>query len=507
MNQNNHFTNILSDVHRRITIVATMVLMPMILLLGSCASKPTDAIKANVKPAIFPDYTDVTIPAGIAPMNFTIDFVSDANPDIYVEVKGAKGGEMVSAGAYTDFDIDEWHALTEQNKGADLTFTVYERREGLWKQYDDFKMHVSPYNLDAYGLTYRLIAPGYEVGGEIGIYQRDIHTFEESAILEEKAVPGQCMNCHTANKTRGDQFLIHVRGQKGGTIVQNGDNQECLNTKTDSTKANMGYSYWHPSGRYIASSINSIHQSFFVGKDRRIEVFDTMSDVLVYDVQTNELILSPLLQTDDWETYPVFNAKGDTLYYCTSKTCSLPAEYDKPKYSLCKIGFNAQDGTYGEKVDTILSAHSLDKSFTYPRPSYDGRWLMYGVTDFGNFPVNHKEADLWIMDLRTGQSRPITEVNSDDVDSFHNWSSDSHWFVFSSRRGDGMYTRAYISSIDDQGRCTKPFLLPQRNPKEYYRHQLNSYNCPDFTQQRVIFDAHKMGDVVRSDERKQVRIR
>lgn len=481
------------------------------MLLASCMKTVDNQQAVDTTPDIFPDYIGVTIPVDIAPMNFSM---SDNDYEcIDVVVKGNKGGEMHVQGEFADFDIDEWHELTRNNEGGKLTFMVCALKNGQWLQYKDFDMMVSPYHLDDYGLTYRLIAPGYEVGGDIGIYQRDLHSFDETKILHESAVPGQCMNCHTANKGNADEFLIHVRGSKGGTVIQQNGQQTWLNTKTDSTKANMGYSYWHPSGRYIASSINSIHQSFFVGKDRRIEVFDTMSDVLVYDIKSNQLLLNPLLQTSDWETYPVFSADGKTLFYCTSKPFNVPAEYDKPRYSLCKIAFNPDNGTYGDKVDTLLNAYETledgrdSVSFTYPRPSYDGKWLMFGVTDFGNFPVNHKEADLWIMNLKTGEKRSLAEVNSDDVESFHNWSTNSHWFVFSTRRGDGMYTTVMLSSLDDNGKATKPFLLPQRNPKKFYHDSLWSYNCPDFTKEKVDFDARKAGNECLEGERKQVVIR
>lgn len=498
-------------------IFYTAVLM-MVGLLASCTETVNNPRHDDSLPKIFPDYVGVTIPVGIAPMNISpIPASADAGELLIdVVVKGSKGGEIHSQGESTDFDMDDWHNLVAQNKGGQLTYTVCIKDADGWTEYKPFPMYVSNYALDDYGLTYRLIAPGYEVGGDIGIYQRNLHTFEETKILHETAVPGQCMNCHTANQAKGDEFLIHVRGSNGGTVVQQGKTQTWLNTKTDSTKANMGYSYWHPSGKYIASSVNSIHQSFFVGKDRRIEVFDTMSDVLVYDVQKNELILDTLLQTSDWETYPVFSADGRALYYCTSKPCRQPAEYDKAKYSLCKIAFNPDNGTYGDHVDTLLNARdsvSLGEgrgygaSFTYPRPSYDGKWLMYSVTAFGNFPVNHKEADLWLMNLQTGESRSLMEVNSDDVDSFHNWSSNSHWFVFSSRRGDGMFTQCYISSLDEKGRATKPFLLPQRNPWNYYNGLFFSYNCPDFTRTKVDFDARKGNEECMSGNRIQVGIR
>lgn len=476
-----------------------------VLLLVSCSKQVEDAVHVDKLPKIFPDYIDVTIPIGIAPMDFCLE---DENVECMdVLVRGSKTGMIHVQGDFADFDIDEWHELTEKNEGGDIIFTVCAFKEDKWTQYKDFKMHVSKYHLDDYGLTYRRIAPGYEVGGNIGIYQRDIHTFKETAIMEESAVPGQCMNCHTANRCSADEFLIHLRGDKGATMVQRGDSQTWLNTKTDSMKANCGYSYWHPSGNYIASSINHIHQMFFTGKQRRIEVFDTMSDVLVIDVRTNELILDTLLKTEDWETYPVFSSDGKTLYFCIAKKVNIPLEYDKAKYSLCKIAFDAENGEFGDKVDTIFNAQTEDKSFTYPRPSYDGRWIMYNVSDFGNFPVNHAESELWLMDVNTGESRPLVEVNSDDSDSFHNWSTDSHWFVFSSRRSDGMYNLAYLSCIDDKGKATKPFLLPQHNPRKFYGELFDSFNCPDFTKDEVNLDIHQASRKCLSNQRIQVKIR
>jgi Tol biopolymer transport system component len=71
-----------------------------------------------------------------------------------------------------------------------------------------------------------------------------------------------------------------------------------------------------------------------------------------------------------------------------------------------------------------------------------------------------------LVDLNTGISRSLTEVNSNDVESYHNWSSNSRWFVFSSRRIDGLYTRPFIANIDANGKIGKPFLLPQKDPKD-----------------------------------------
>ena len=62
-------------------------------------------------------------------------------------------------------------------------------------------------------------------------------------------------------------------------------------------------------------------------------------------------------------------------------------------------------------------------------------------------------------------------------------------------------TFSYFSSIDEKGRATKPFLLPQRNPKEYYRQLMYSYNTPDFTVRPVEVNAREMGRKLESPDR------
>ena len=457
-------------------------------LLG-CTGSPENPTKTDQLPEIYPDYIGVTIPVDIAPLNF--NFVDETIDCMDVVVKGSKGGELHVNGAWADFNIDDWHQLTEQNQGGELTVTVCVEKDGQWTQYKDFTMSVSPYSLDDWGLTYRRIKPGYEVGGDIGIYQRDIHSFDEYAILTETVVPGRCFNCHTANRTNPDRITLQMRGEGGGTLIQKDGNQIWVETKTDSTKAAGSYSYWHPAGDYVALAVNSVHQSFFTGTGQRIEVYHKFSNVEVLDTRSNELILSPLLQTADLEIFPAFSADGQWLYYSSSKPCRVPAEYEKVKCSLCRIAFDAEKGQFGETVDTLLHGPATDWSYVLARPSYDGRWLMYCVSSRGNFPVSQDDADLWLMDLKTGESRELNEVNSQRSESFHNWSGNSRWFVFSSKREDGVYTKLYLASIDDKGRVSKPFLLPQRNPRKYYLEMMDAYNCPDFTKIRVDLDAHE----------------
>ena len=471
----------------------------------SCSSGPDNPTQASQLPEIYPDYVGVTIPADIAPLNF--NFSDETIDRMDVIVKGSKGGELHVNGEWADFDIDEWHALTEQNQGGKLTVTVCTEKDGQWTQYKDFEIFVSEARLDDWGLTYRRIKPGYEVGGDIGIYQRELGSFDEYAIITETVVPGRCFNCHTANRTNPNRLTMQMRGEGGGTMIQKDGHQMWVETKTDSTKAAGSYSYWHPQGDYVALAVNSVHQAFFTGTGQRIEVYHTFSNVEVLDTRTNELILSPLLQTDDLEIFPAFSHDGKWLYYSTSKPCRVPAEYEKVKCSLCRIAFDAEKGMFGETVDTLLNGPATDKSYVLARPSYDGRWLMYCASSRGNFPVSQNDADLWLMDLKTGESRELKELNTPQSESYHNWSENSRWLVFSSKREDGMYTKLYLATIDEQGRVSKPFLLPQRHPRKFYREMMDAYNCPDFTKSKVELDAHEAYRQVFDNKREHVKIR
>lgn len=482
------------------------VFMMAAMMLASCTEKPENVTRVDKVPAIFPDYCGVTIPDGIAPMDFNV--TGDDYDCVDVTVKGSKGGEVHSNGDYAKFDLDEWHSLTRQNKGGTLTFTVCVEKDGKWTQYKDFTMTVSPYAIGDWGLTYRRIAPGYEVYGHMGIYQRDLSTFDETPIFDNLAAPGACVNCHTPNRTNPDQYTFHVRGEHGATVVHRDGKEELLKAKNDSLHGSMVYPYWHPSGKYCAYSTNNTHQSFHSVRSERIEVFDQSSDVFVYEPSTHQLILDSLLMTKDhYETYPAFSPDGRTLYFCSSTAEPIPSSYKDIKYNICKIAFNPDNGSFGTRVDTIFNARKMGKSATHPRPSYDGHYLMFTMSDYGCFPIWHKEADNWLLDLRTGKAQPMTAANSDNTDSWHNWSANSHWFVFTSRRGDGLYTRLYLASVDDKGNVSKPFLLPQENPLEYYDDLLYSYNTPDFTTKPVKLDEREMGRQIGSDNRTATKVR
>ena len=474
-----------------------ILLSLLVTILMGCNTVPANVTQKDELPDIYPDYVSVTIPVGIAPLNFSM--TDDEVETIDVEVKGAKGGSLHVNGDYADFDIDEWHQLLEQNKGAELTFTVCAESNGQWVQYKDFTIKVSTYPLDEWGITYRRIPPSYEIYSKMGLYQRDLSNFDETAMLINTQTPDHCINCHAANRTNPDQYVFHVRGEHGATVIGN----EVLQAKNDSLGGSMVYPYWHPGGRYCAFSTNKTSQMFHANKkDKRIEVYDSSSDVFVYDTQTHTILKDTLIMKTLWaENTPAFSPDGKWLYFTTARRQVYPTDYDKECYSLCRVAFDEKTGRIGERVDTLINTDITGKSTTWPRPSYDGRYIMYTQTDWGYFSVWHPEADLWLLDLQTGETRPMDEVNSPRAESLHNWNVNSRWFLFTSRRDDGLYTRIYFSCIDDNGRATKPFMLPQRDPKTYYRELLYSYNTPDFTSRPVNYDARQLSNKILSPER------
>ena len=475
----------------------------ILLLLQACKETPANVETVIETPAIFPDYTGVTIPSTIAPMNFK---VIGEYEKLFLNIKGGKSGSLeLRASDFFNIPDKQWKKLLSENIGDEIQLTVSVKSSGKWKQYAPFSIFVSPDPID-YGLVYRLIAPGYEVYSKMGIYQRNLSNFNQKAILENTIVPGSCLNCHSFNQTNPDKMSLHIRGNNGGTLLKDGELLKIIETKTEQTIGSCVYPYWHPSEKFIAYSINKTRQVFHSSKEKLIEVLDLESDIVVYDLNTNELLSCDLLMTSNFETFPSFSPDGKTLYFCCATLQKNINDYKKISYNLCSIAFDPDNKTFGSKIDTLILADIQEKSISFPKPSFDGKFIMYNLLDYGNFGIWHPEADLYLLDLTDGTTKELTEANSLYAESYHNWSSNSRWFVFESRRIDRLYTRLYIASIDENGNIGKPFLLPQKNP-DYYGKSLYSYNVPEFVNAPVQLDAHNAEKIIIAHERQNVRFK
>ena len=476
-------------------------------MLAACSTAVENAKQEATMPQIYPDYVGVTVPVNIAPLCFNMadesaQYIDAVVTDSHGNSLHAQGEESV------DFDIDDWHALLGKNGGDSLSVTVSAKYDDGWHTYSAFSIYVSADSID-YGLCYRLIAPGYEVWSKMGIYERDLSSFDERALIENTQFEG-CVNCHSFNRGNPADMSLHIRGPHGATLIShNGSPITAYNTKTDQTLGFCVYPYWHPSGKYIAYSTNSTSQLFHSADSNRIEVFDTASDLQVYDVEKNELLITPVLKQDSiYETYPVFSADGRSLYFCAAQAIPEGSyKLDSIRYNLCRIDFNPETGTFGDSIETVIDAVAQGKSVSFPRPSYDGRYICYTLSDYGQFSIWHHEADLYMLDLTTKKSTSMDNANSDDTESFHNWSTNSRWIVFSSRRDDGLFTRPYFCHVDKNGVVGKAFMLPQRNPRKFYRDRFLSFNVPDFVINPTRFDGRKASSIIVDEMRKNFDVR
>ncbi len=482
------------DMKRTLSLLITATLV-----LAACSPKARNAAQVAARPDIYPDYVGVTIPTGIAPLDFTVKG-TDA---IDVVLKAPDGKTLRSGGkTSTKFPIKKWARLLQKSIGDSVMVSVSARKNGKWESYEPFGMYVSPDPID-YGLDYRLLEPGYEIYSHMGIYERELSTFKQRAIIENTQFDG-CVNCHSFNHNDPSAMSLHIRGKHGATLLQFDGKLAAYNTKTDSTLGFCVYPYWHPSGNYIAFSTNSTRQGFHVQPDKIIEVFDLDSDMQVYDVRNNQIITAPQIKKEGiWESFPAFTPDGRTLFFTAAKAIAIPGELTQSHYNLMKVCFDPETGTIGNDVELVIDAASMSKSVCFPKPSYDGRYLMYTLCDYGTFSIWHHESDLWLLDLQTGETRPIDEVNSADTDSYHNWSSNSRWFVFSSRRDDGLFTRPYIAHFDENGVAGKPFMLPQRDPANYYEDLFRSFNVPEFVTGPVKINKIRAQKAINAPERVQ----
>lgn len=462
-----------------------------VLILSSCYRFDPTLARYTDGP-LWPDYMNVTVPVGIAPLNFCYTASDGPVPvttftyeDMSISIKGR---EVV-------WKEKEWKRLLEAAKGGDIIVKSSVLDEA-------WTIHVSEDEID-YGINYRLLAPGYEVYSKMGIYQRSLADYKEKALIENTQFDG-CVNCHAYNRGNPENYSLHIRGQHGATLLNIDGQMQAYNTKTDSTLGFCVYPYWHPDGNHIAYSSNNTRQGFHVLADKLIEVFDLDSDLQVYDVRANTLIsAASIKKAEVWETFPAFSADGKTLYFCAATPRPIPAETDQIRYNLCSVSFDPVTGCIGSEIDTLVFAEGLGKSVSFPKPSYDGKFLVYTLSDYGNFSIWHHEADLWILDLATGESRPMSKANSADTESYHSWSSNSRWMMFSSRRDDGLYTRLYFTHIDENGQESKPFMLPQKHPLHYYSYMNRSYNVPEFVTGPVDMDRINAERLINSDDRIQ----
>jgi hypothetical protein len=458
--------------------------MSCLVNLLSCG-QPGNVTTSEELPPIYPDYADVTIPYNIAPLNFLLRNKPDV---VEIKLKGAIKEILIRDSYKIQFSLKTWKSLLEAEKGNTITVQIKAKTRKGWIQYAPFHWYVTSEAIDPY-LSYRLIEPGYEVwNNAIQVRERNIEHFGERIIADNNLTGNACMNCHIYGNQDPNLSFLHVRGAKGGMILNRNGQFRKLNTKAAGMSSPVVYGNFHPSGRYGVFSTNHIIPAFHTFRSERLEVYDTESDLVILDFDENKIIPFPsdTMPGKPFRTFPVFSADGTSVYYCEAPFVTLPDDIHNLMYSLYRIPFDTATRTFGNKVDTIVNAVETGKSVCYPRTSPDGKYLLYTVANYGTFPIWHREADLQLIDLDMGEINELPEVNAACSDTYHSWSSNSRWFVFASKRDDGIYGKPYFAYIDEQGTAHKPFVLPQQDPA-LYDYTLKSFNIPELSKGKLPF--------------------
>ena len=266
------------------------------------------------------------------------------------------------------------------------------------------------------------------------------------------------------------------------------------------------YPAWHPRLNLIVYATDKTMQNFHTVDANKVEVYDEESDLIAYDVETDEVTRLESSDTE-FEVFPAWAPDGQSLYYCSAhferqdttltKAKEVQRRYQQLKYSIYRKAFDPTTRRFGPR-QLVFDAAARDSSATFPRISPDGRYLLFTMGRYGYFHIWHHDADLWLMDLTRGTARPFTEVNSPDTESYHSWSSNGRWIIFSSRRNDGTFTRPFIAHVDSHGHATRPFELPSEDP-DRHRQSMRCYNIPEFMTGPVVITPQAFADVLKRD--------
>jgi len=472
------------------------ILLTVLIVLTGCHRIPDSSYQESVCPSVFPDNTEITVPINIAPANFLIQDEADR----YLTVFEAGSENICINGKKVSVPVKKWRALLSQG---DVTVTVYEKKSGSWKKMKPFRIYVSADKIDNY-ISYRVIPHSFESYQRLSINQRDLTSFDEKVIYANSMVmrdgSRQCINCHYYKDYKTDHMQFHVRQYQGGTIFYDDGKLLKMNMNTDSTLAAAVYPSWHPTHDYIAYSTNKTYQIMHTVDPDRIEALDLYSDLILYNIKDNAISViedSP----QKLECHPAWSPDGHTLFYTSAdypemeSVNQMAVHMKEVKYNLYSKPFDPDTRAWGP-TEMFFDAAAVDSSITWPKISPDGRYMLCCISTHGVFPPYQKVSDLFMFDLKDGTRRYVDEINSDCAESYHAWSSTGKWIVISTRREDGIYTRLYLSHLNDDGKFTKPFALPQRDP-EFNRKYLFAFNVPEFMIEPVKVSARKLASFIK----------
>ncbi|MCW5892032.1 MAG: tetratricopeptide repeat protein [bacterium] len=243
-----------------------------------------------------------------------------------------------------------------------------------------------------------------------------------------------------------------------------------------------------PTGRFVVSTVKD--RSVFVALPDLMmsQLFFPIKGILVvYDRETKTFRELPGADDPRYvQSNPVWSPDGKEIVFARTTAYAADAliqqnnalldEKDVPeftvdkkpfRYDLYRIPFN--DGN-GGTAEPIPGASGDGKSNYFPKYSPDGKWIVFCKAN--SYMLLQLDSELWIMPARGGEARRLRH-NTPRMNSWHSWSSNGRWLVFSSKV-NGPYTQLFLTHIDDDGNDSPPVLL------ERFTSSDRAANIPEF---------------------------
>ena len=137
------------------------------------------------------------------------------------------------------------------------------------------------------------------------------------------------------------------------------------------------------------------------------------------------------------------------------------------QYDLYRIPFN--DGK-GGTAERIVGASENGMSNNFPKVSPDGKWIVF--VQCKNGQLMRPDSQLYIIPAAGGTARRL-RANTRLMNSWHSWSPNGRWLVFSSK-ARSPYTQMYLTHIDANGNSSPAILIDNATASN------RAVNIPEF---------------------------
>ena len=204
-----------------------------------------------------------------------------------------------------------------------------------------------------------------------------------------------------------------------------------------------GLPSWHPSGSVVAFAMSE-PGLFFRGPGARSETSSTSSPSWHGEHQDRRRFhVARIADPNRLESFPAWSADGKTLYFCTAdrswgRDQPLAIEdLKKVKYDLMRVRYDIEKDAWGEP-EPVLTAAETGLSISEPRASPDGRYLLFCMSAYGGFSRLPAQQRSVPDGPQAAASTGGCSATAPASESWHCWSSNSRWIVFSSKRDNGL---------------------------------------------------------------------